>query len=70
MLERLDGDDVGLYSDGESDCEAEGIAGYMSEADDDLMADISRGEALDDEEEGTMDTFSALTASLVASQYF
>ena len=40
----------------ESDYEAEGISGYMPEADDDLMADIASGEALDDkEEESNMD---------------
>ena len=56
MLERLDDDD-GLYSEDESDCEAEGISGYMPEADDDLMADIASEETLDDEEEGgNMDT--------------
>ena len=31
-LERLDDDDDGLYSEDESDCEAEGISGYMPEA--------------------------------------
>ena len=73
-LERIDSDDVGLYSDDESDCEAEGISGYMSGADDDFMADIANGEALVGEEEGTMDAddapSSALTTSLVAGQYF
>ena len=29
VLERLDDDDDGPYSEDESDCEAEGISGYM-----------------------------------------
>ena len=29
VLERLENDDDGLYSEDESDCEAEGISGYM-----------------------------------------
>ena len=67
MLEKLDDDDDGLFSDDESYCEAEGISGYMPEADDGLLAG---GEALDDEEEeGSMDagdaSFSALTTDLV-----
>ena len=33
VLERLEDDDDGLYSEDESDCEAEGISGYMPEAD-------------------------------------
>ena len=56
MLEKLDDDDDGLFSDDESYCEAEGISGYMPEADDGLLADIAGGEALDvEEEEGSMD---------------
>ena len=73
MLERLDDDDDGLYSEDESDCEAEGISGYLPETGDDLMADIGSGEALDDEEEeGNVDDDDvslALTTSLVAGQY-
>ena len=42
MPERLDD---GLYSEDESDCEVEGISGYMPEADDDLMAAIANGAA-------------------------
>ena len=61
MLERLEDD---LYSEDESDCEAEGISGYMPEAD-------ASGEALDDDdEEGTDDaSSSALTIALFAGQY-
>ena len=56
VLERLDDDDDGLYSEDESDCEAEGISGYMSEA--------------DKEEEGADDaSSSALTTGLFATQY-
>ena len=73
MLERLDDDDDGLYSGDESDCEAEGISGYMPEADDGLLADIASGEALDDEEEGSMDaddaSSSAITTGPVSGQY-
>ena len=43
MLERLEDDDDGLFSDDESYCEAEGISGYMPEADGGLLADISAG---------------------------
>ena len=74
VLERLDDDDDGLYSGDESDCEAEGISGYMPEADDGLLADIASGEALDDEEEeGSMDaddaSSSAITTGPVSGQY-
>ena len=73
VLERLDDDDVGLYSEDESDCEAEGISGYMPETDDGLMADIASGEALDDDEEGGMDvddaSSSVLTTGPVSGQY-
>ena len=55
VLERLEDDDDGLYSEDESDCEAEGISGYMPEADDDLMAAIASEEALDDDDEGADD---------------
>ena len=44
VLERLEDDDDGLYSEDESDCEAEGTSGYMPEAD-------ASGEALDDDDE-------------------
>ena len=67
VLERLEDDDDGLYSEDESDCEAEGISGYMPEAD-------ASGEALDDDdEEGADDAFSsALTIvfCLQVSIYF
>ena len=74
MLERLDDDDDGLHSEDESDCEAEGISGYMPEADDDLMAAIASEALLDnEEEEGNMDTddasSSALITGLFAGQY-
>ena len=73
VLEMLDIDD-GLYSEDESDCEAEGISGYMPEADDDLTGAIASGAALDDDDEGdSMDTddasSSVLTTSLLAGQY-
>ena len=46
-----------------SDCEAEGISGYMPEAD-------ASGEALDDDDEGADDaSSSALTIALFAGQY-
>ena len=64
VLERLEDDDDGLYSEDESDCEAEGISGYMPESD-------ASGEALDDDdEEGADDaSSSALTIALFAGQY-
>ena len=64
VLERLEDDDDGLYSEDESDCEAEGISGYMPEAD-------ASGEALDDDdEEGADDaSSSALTIAPFAGQY-
>ena len=63
VLERLEDDDVGLYSEDEGDCEAEGTSGYMPEAD-------ASGEALDDDEEGADDgSSSALTIALFAGQY-
>ena len=46
-LERLQNDDNGLFSDKESDCEADGIVGYMPEVNDDLMADIARKGSMD-----------------------
>ena len=64
VLERLEDDDDGLYSEDESDCEAEGISGYMPEAD-------ASGKALDDDdEEGANDaSSSALTIAPFAGQY-
>ena len=63
VLERLEDDDDGLYSEDESDCEAEGTSGYMPEAD-------ASGETLDDDEEGADDaSSSALTIALFAGQY-
>ena len=64
VLERLEDDDDGLYSEDESDCEAEGISGYMPEAD-------ASGEALDDDDkEGADDaSSSALTIAPFAGQY-
>ena len=67
MLERLDDDDLWLYSEDESDCEAEEISGYISEADYDLMTDIVSGNALDDEEEGNMDADDAASSALTTS---
>ena len=59
VLERLEDDDDGLYSEDESDCEAEGISGYMPEAD-------ASGEALDDDdEEGADDASSSALTSLM-----
>ena len=71
VLERLDDDDDGPYSEDESDCEAEGISGYMPEADDDLMAAIASEASLDNKkEEGTDDASSSeLTTGLFAGQY-
>ena len=65
VLQRLEDDGIGLYSEGESGCEAERISGYMPE---DPIADVASGEALDDEEEDD-DASSALTPGLVAGQY-
>ena len=70
MLERLDVDDDGLYSDDESDSEAEGISGCMPETDDGLMADIASGEVLDDEEEeSSMDADDASSYWSSSGQY-
>ena len=64
VIERLEDDDYGLYSEDESDCEAEGTSGYMPEAD-------ASGEALDDDEEGADDASSSvLTIALFAGSVF
>ena len=41
VLERLEDDDFGLSSEGESDFEEEGVYGYMPEADHDLLPAIA-----------------------------
>ena len=68
VLERLDDDNDGLYSEDESDCEAEGISEYMPKADDDLMAAIAIRAALDDEEEEGADDVSSSMLTLVHFQ--
>ena len=51
VLEMVEDDDPGLYSDDKSECEAAGIFSYLLEVSGDLLSDLSGEDALDDEEE-------------------
>ena len=67
VLERLEDDDPGLFSEEDSDCEEAGIFDYLPEASGDLMSALSSEEALDDEEEGDSTSTDEASSSELAT---
>ena len=65
VLERLEDDDPGFFSEEDGDCEEAGIFGYLPEASGDLMSALSSEEALDDEEGDSMSIDEASSSALV-----